>query len=238
MGFSFLTGLVSFRDRHDLSGRDKAKTSGLPALLVGAALCISSCAHSGEFDSGGAVEAGEPISVVDKLTAAEELIRSGQARYDAMLIALGAEQMAEALGQWTIRGNADGGIRSPEEWLETARIVAKEDGLALGVIDRIEGRRTRGRKGGPKVQIVLASKSQPVLLEEAFDPGTGIVYVESVVGVGALLDVHGAGDAAECDRKQARRKQVCQWTVRRDRDYKITVATSVATLTEVLVITN
>ena len=209
------------------------------AILI-APFCVllASCAHTGggsdrqpARDDFAMVEAG--------LEDADRLYRSGISAGEPVMMGLAAEMRADLLGSWSPAGDQSGGVLSPEEMMSRARETAGKDALALAYLDRIEGRRTRGRTDGPAVRHIFVSSQAAFADELAFQGGLpAVIYAEGEPEADFVLTVGAAGGTGiECS-DPAKPRQVCRWHPKEPQTVSVRISTDSEQPVELLFITN
>ena len=155
------------------------------------------------------------------------------------MMGLAAEMRAAILGTWRPAGDEPGGVLSPEEMLEAARIKAGTDPLALSYLDRIMARRTRGRMNGPVVRHLSISATQSFVEEVAFQADLpAVVYAEAELGKTFILTIDEADMlGAECS-PPTKIRQICRWQADEPQTVSIHVRTDSPDPIEILFITN
>lgn len=212
-------------------------------FLIAALTCLISCVFANGAASARSVSETERDSALavrqlQLIDDSARLFQRGLERGDPVAMALAAEMRAEGIGAWLIDGDfARGEVFSPNGMFEAARRVAKGDELAVRMIDRIAGRRLRGRVDGPLVIRNIELGPSRYSVTETFELDMpAIVYVEAAAGGRVFLSVeHKDGDGI-CQRTTAR--DLCRWLPKDSGTVSIDIEAVNGEQTHVWLITN
>lgn len=205
-------------------------------LMTGLMLVLSACASSIEKRAMLMDDSALPARI-QLMADSARLFRRGEAKGDALAMALAAEMRADALGGWRV-GDSESAL-TPAAFLAAAKKASAGDAAASEIIRRIEARRMRGGVDGPLIRTAVIGAGKTFEYTNVFEPRQpAIVYVESAKATDFVLTVMDADNNEVCEDNRKLPRKICRWRVSTRDEYSVRVSNSGDADLEVFVIVN